>query len=112
MSLRIATMTPANWPRVRSIYEEGVATGLGTFETTAPSWEEWDAAPSHILAWLRARKRSSAGRSEADIETSLLCRCGRSRIHVVALARGRGVGRALLEALIASAEAHGIWTLQ
>ncbi len=52
------------------------------------------------------------GRSEADIETSLLCRCGRSRIHVVALARGRGVGRALLEALIASAEAHGIWTLQ
>ncbi|MGA2154328.1 MAG: N-acetyltransferase family protein, partial [Bryobacteraceae bacterium] len=33
-------------------------------------------------------------------------------IYVAAAARGRGVGRALLEAVIESAESHGIWTLQ
>jgi hypothetical protein len=44
MSVRIDLMSPADWPEVCSIYEEGIATGLGTFETKVPSWEEWDAA--------------------------------------------------------------------
>jgi phosphinothricin acetyltransferase len=46
MNLRIDTMGPADWAAVRSIYEKGIATGLGTFETTAASWEEWTAASS------------------------------------------------------------------
>jgi phosphinothricin acetyltransferase len=33
-------------------------------------------------------------------------------IYVAASARNRGIGRALLLALIDTAEAHGIWTLQ
>ena len=44
MSVRIDLMSPADWLEVRSIYEEGIATGLGTFETKVPSWEEWNAA--------------------------------------------------------------------
>ncbi len=36
----------------------------------------------------------------------------RSGVYVAAVARGRGIGRALLDALIESSEAHGIWTLQ
>jgi ketosteroid isomerase-like protein len=44
ITVRVEPMSPADWPAVRSIYEEGIATGVGTFETAAPSWEEWDAA--------------------------------------------------------------------
>jgi len=42
--MRLEPMAPADWPAVVAIYEEGMATGVGTFETTAPRWEEWDAA--------------------------------------------------------------------
>lgn len=44
MSIRIDLMTPSDWTEVCAIYEEGIATGLGTFETNAPSWDEWNAA--------------------------------------------------------------------
>jgi L-amino acid N-acyltransferase YncA len=33
-------------------------------------------------------------------------------VYVAACKRGQGIGRALLEALIASTEAAGIWTIQ
>ena len=36
-------MQPSDWPAVRAIYEQGLATRQATFETEAPSWEEWDA---------------------------------------------------------------------
>jgi L-amino acid N-acyltransferase YncA len=40
----IAAMSPEEWPAVRAIYEEGIATGDATFETEVPSWAAWDAA--------------------------------------------------------------------
>ena len=33
MDFRIEAMRPEDWPAVKAIYEEGMATGLGTFET-------------------------------------------------------------------------------
>src|ERR1700687_6393023 len=43
-ALAIAQMRPVDWAEVKAIYLEGIATGHATFETDAPSWEEWDAA--------------------------------------------------------------------
>ena len=111
--MHIASLTADDWPAVRAIYEEGLLTGVGTFETAAPSWEEWDQArlphsrlvarEDAVLGWAAlspfSRRRCYAGVAEVGV-------------YVAAAARGRGVGRALLEALIESAEAHGIWTLQ
>lgn len=99
---------------MRAIYEEGIATGQATFETEAPSWEQWDSAhlPSGrlvaregdlVVGWGAlspvSRRQCYAGVAEASV-------------YVGGLARGRGVGRALLEHLIADSEAQGIWTLQ
>jgi phosphinothricin acetyltransferase len=42
--MRLERMQPADWEQVRAIYLQGIATGLATFETEAPSWEAWDDA--------------------------------------------------------------------
>lgn len=113
MSVRIEPMTPADWPEVCAIYEEGIATMLGTFETKVPSWDEWNAArvPHSRLV---ARDGSVLGWAALSPVSKRECYAGVAEvgIYVTASARGRGIGRALLEALIESSEEHGIWTLQ
>ena len=114
MHVLIDELTPADWERVRAIYLEGIATRNATFETEAPSWAEWDAAHHRfarlvacgggtVLGWAAlspvSRRRCYAGVAEVSV-------------YVAEHARGRGIGRALLEAVIAAAERHGIWTLQ
>jgi phosphinothricin acetyltransferase len=108
-------MTAADWPAVRAIYEAGIATGDATFETAAPAWDVWDAAhlPGHrfvardeadgVLGWTAISPYSRRAVYAGVVEVS---------VYVAAAARGRGVGTALLEALIASTEAAGIWTIQ
>lgn len=113
MPLQIETMTERDWPEVRAIYEEGLATGVGSFEIRAPTWEEWDRArlPHSRLV---AREDLVIGWAALSSFSRRACYSGVAEvaIYVAAALRGRGVGRALLQALIASAEAHGIWTLQ
>ena len=113
MNVRINLMNPADWPEVCSIYEEGIATGLGTFETKAPSWDEWNAArlPHSRLV---ARDERVLGWAALSPVSKRACYAGVAEvgIYVAADARGRGIGRALLDALIGSSEANGIWTLQ
>ncbi len=113
--LAIRSMTIADWPAVRDIYEAGIATGDATFETAAPSQEAWDRG--HL-----ANHRLVAHNDAGDIVgwaalSPVSDRCvyggvAENSIYIHPDAQGRGVGRALLERLIASAEAAGIWTLQ
>lgn len=113
MPLQIDTMSESDWPEVSAIYQEGLATGAGTFETQVPTWAEWNAArlPHSRLV---ARADRVIGWAALSPFSRRACYCGVAEvaIYVAAAARGRGVGRALLQALIESAEAHGIWTLQ
>ena len=106
-------MTPGDWPAVRAIYEEGLATGLASFENAAPSWEQWNRArlPHSRLV---ARENAVLGWAALSPVSKRSCYTGVAEVsvYVAAAARGRGAGRALLEALIESAEVHGIWTLQ
>ena len=112
-NILIEPMTPEDWPAVRAIYEEGLATGLGTFETAAPSWEQWHAArlPHSRLV---ARGHSTLGWAALSPVSSRACYAGVAEVglYVTVAARGQGVGRALLRAIVESSERHGIWTLQ
>ena len=114
-SPRVEPMSPGDWPQVRAIYAEGIATGNATFETDAPTWEAWDAA--HVEeARLVARDASGALLGWAAL-TPVSGRCvyagvGDLSVYVAAAARGRGVGRLLLQALIDASERAGLWTLQ
>ena len=106
-------MNPGDWPAVRAIYEEGLATGVGSFEIAAPSWEQWDAArlPHSRLV---VRVQTVVGWAALSPVSPRACYTGVAEVgvYVAAAARGQGVGFALLNAVIESAEAHGIWTLQ
>src|SRR5271170_166494 len=113
MDFRVEAMTAEDWPAVRAIYEEGIGTGVGTFETAAPSWNEWNAArlPHSRLV---ARSDRVLGWAALSPVSKRSCYAGVAEfgVYVTESARGQGVGRALLDALIVSSEANGIWTLQ
>lgn len=110
--MEIRDLRPADWPEVAEIYEDGIRTGNATFETAAPSWEAWDAAHSEhrLVAFLDGRIAGWAALSPAS-ERCCYRGVAEESVYVAAWARGRGVGRALLEELIERSEAAGIWTL-
>ena len=112
--VQIRTMTQDDWPAVGAIYAEGIATGHATFEVHTPSWAEFDAGrlPDHrlvaiddgrVVGWAAVTPTSARDCYAGVVEHS---------VYVGSHTRGRGVGRALMEALIASAERAGIWTIQ
>jgi phosphinothricin acetyltransferase len=107
-------MYQGDWPAVATIYSEGIATGDATFETSVPAFEAWDA--SHLAAPRLVVRRDGqvlAFAGLAPVSARAVYRgVAEVTIYVAAAARGRGVGRRLLEALVEEAEAAGIWTLQ
>jgi L-amino acid N-acyltransferase YncA len=110
----IAEMAPDDWPDVRSVYLDGIAGGQATFETEAPAFDAWDAA-HHPFARLVARQGALiVGWAALAPVSRRACYAGVAEVsvYVAADARGRGVGRLLLEAVIAESERRGIWTLQ
>jgi len=110
--ISIEALLPADWPAVRAIYEEGL--DIGTFEELVPTWEEWD--DGHLV-WPRlvAREHGAVvGWAALAPYSDRSCYRGvaESSIYIARDARGRGVGRALLERLCAEADAAQIWTIQ
>jgi L-amino acid N-acyltransferase YncA len=113
-SLTIDALTAGDWPAVSAIYAEGIETRNATFETEVPSWEEWDAA--HLGAHRLVARRDGIVVAWAAL-SPVSGRCvyrgvAESSIYVGFDARGQGVGRTLLSALVESAEAGGIWTIE
>lgn len=112
---RVVAMTAEHGAAVLAIYQAGLDGGDASFETTTPSWETWDAAHSaehrlvaldpagRVSGWVAVSPASSRCVYAGVVEHS---------VYVDPAARGRGVGLALLQALIASTEAAGIWTIQ
>jgi phosphinothricin acetyltransferase len=113
MGVVIETLRPADWEHVRRIYLDGIATGLASFETEAPSWEDWNAgklAHSRFVARLESRAIAWAALSPVSKRP---CYAGvaEASIYVAAEQRGRGVGKALLHRLVEESECQGIWSL-
>src|SRR6478609_4561620 len=129
-AVTVRPMTAAHAEGVLAVFAEGIATGHATFESAAPTWAAFDAShlPEHrfvaletvpaapggpapggpapaddaVLGWVAASPVSRRAVYAGVVEASL---------YVGAAARGRGVGRALMAALLASAEAGGEWTV-
>jgi L-amino acid N-acyltransferase YncA len=114
-AVKVRPMHESDWPEVRRIYGEGIATGQATFEVEAPDWHRFDASrlASHrlvaetpdggILGWAAVSAVSARPAYSGVVEHS---------IYVSEAARGRRIGSVLLTSLIASTEDAGIWTSQ
>lgn len=112
--LRITPMSPADWPSVRQIYAEGIATGRATFETTVPEWTVWD---KKYLPHPRLVARNGEGALGWAALTPYSARyayrgVAEISIYIAERARGQGVGNALMAALVKESDAAGFWTLQ
>ncbi len=110
--MSIDDLQPEHWPAVARIFEEGL--DEGTFEERVPSWDEWDAGHlasprlvaldgEHVDGWAALAPVSRRECYRGVTENS---------VYVARAARGRGVGRALLEELVRRADAAGVWTIQ
>ncbi|MEU7069789.1 N-acetyltransferase family protein [Streptomyces narbonensis] len=114
-AIALAPMTDDHAPAVMAIYQQGIDEGNATFETGAPPWSAFDTSklPAHrlvaldrqgqVVGWTAVSRVSARPAYAGVVEHS---------VYVSPAARGAGVGRALLEALIVSTEKAGIWTIQ
>jgi L-amino acid N-acyltransferase YncA len=113
--MTITKLLAEHWPAVKAIYEEGIATGNATFQTSAPDWDHWDGA--HF-----AHSRLVALSGEGIVEgwaalspvsaRAVYAGVAEVSVYIAAGCRGRKIGEGLLCMLITESERNGIWTLQ
>ncbi len=112
--MTIRNMKPGDWPQVREIYEEGIATMMATLETKAGTWESWDMGhlskprivmteKEKVLGWTALSPASGRCVYGGVAEVSIYIRLSK---------RGKGIGLSLLQEMIRQSEQQGIWTLQ
>jgi len=101
-----------DWAAVARIFEAGL--DLGTFEDAIPSWESWDARYLAAPRLVARENRTVLGWAALAPYSKRTCYRGvvENSIYVAPEARGRGVGRLLLEELVRRADEAGIWTIQ
>lgn len=114
MTVSIEPLTADHWPDVERIHAAGIATGHATFDTEPPTWQQFDASKlagqrmvaiddKDVVGWVAASPASSRPAYVGVVEHS---------VYIDPAAQGRGVGRLLLRALIASTEDAGIWSIR
>ena len=115
LATSILPLTVGHWPQVEAIYAAGIASGHATFEAEPPAWEVFDAGKlpdqrlvavdpaGRVLGWAAASGVSDRCVYAGVVEHS---------VYVDPTAQGHGIGRLLIDGLIASTEAAGIWTIQ
>jgi len=117
--MKLCPLTSAHWPQAWALYGEAQASARASLPTEAPAWPEWDWAhlphsrlaaveagagkDGPLLGWAALSPLSHRALTRGVAEVSLF---------VAEAARGRGMARQLLEALVTDSEAYGIWTLQ
>jgi L-amino acid N-acyltransferase YncA len=114
MPLHARPATEADVAAIATIYNEGIADRVATFETAPRSAAE-------VAAWLGGRHPVVVVEAEGRVVAWAACSSYRSRacyagvaefsVYVARPERGRGAGRAAMEALLAAAAAAGFWKL-
>lgn len=111
----LRAMEPADWAAVERIYDQGIEDGEATFESETPTWDAFSAGKlpfarfvalddaGMVVGWVAASPISSRPAYRGVVEHS---------VYIDRAARGRGIGRLLLEAFIGAAELEGVWMIQ
>ncbi|MET3026028.1 N-acetyltransferase family protein [Flavobacterium sp. UW10123] len=112
--MEIRKLLVEDWNQVKSIYQKGIDTGNATFQTSAPSWEDWD--QSHLTSCRIVMEENNKVIGWAAL-TPVSSRCvyagvAEVSVYVDPAHSGKGIGLILLNELVRLSEAEGIWTLQ
>jgi L-amino acid N-acyltransferase YncA len=114
MELDVVRMADTDARDVLAIYEEGIAGRQATFETSVPSWEQWNMAHLPECRFVAKSKGIILGWAALSRTSCRPCYAGVAEVsvYVRSAAHGQGIGRALLEKIIAESESAGFWALQ
>lgn len=113
MEYKIINMQKEHWEQVKKIYCDGIETGIATFQSTVPSYEEWDSGHlkicrfvackgEEILGWIALSPTSSRCVYSGVVEVS---------VYISKDVRGCGIGENLIKRLIEEAQENNIWSL-
>lgn len=112
--MTIAYLTETHYPIVKQIYEQGLATGNSTFQTSAPAWSEWNASHMTDCRIVGIENDTIVGWAALTPVSGRCVYAGVAEVSVYVdeQYRGKGYGSKLLQALITESETHNLWTLQ
>ena len=112
--MEIIQMKPDHWPQVKAIYENGIATGHATFQTSAPEWEEWNSAHVKSCRLVAIENDKILGWAALTAVSGRCVYAGVAEVSVYVdeKVRGKGIGSALLYELIRESEEDNYWTIQ
>ena len=113
-AVTIKPLQKEHWEQVKQIYESGIATGIATFETTAPSWEKWNDVHLTFARLVAVDNNEVVGWAALSPVSSRCVYGGVAEVsvYVADKHKGKGIGKLLLQKLIKESESNGIWTLQ
>ncbi|KUJ59916.1 phosphinothricin acetyltransferase [Flavobacteriaceae bacterium CRH] len=112
--MEIRNLMVTDWEYVRLIYEKGINTGNATFQTSTPSWDDWN--ESHLSSCRIVSESNGLITGWAAL-TPVSSRCVYAGVAEVSVYvdpehSGKGIGLALLNKLVSLSEIENIWTLQ
>ena len=107
-------MTPSDWGAVSTIYAEGIATGLATFETSLPAYDCWNSAHMQSCRFVAIQNNTIVGWAALSPVSSRCIYGGIAEVsvYIAENSRGMGIGKLLMIQLITESETEGLWTLQ
>ena len=109
-SIRVEPMRGRDAEAVLRIYGEGIATGIATFDTTVPTWEDWDAGHRPDCRFVARIEGQVVGWTALAAYSSRAVYAGVAweSVYVATAARGQGIGAALLARLVPASERAGV----
>ena len=111
----IRNLEPQDWPAIREIYVQGIATGNATLEISPPEWEVWDQSHVQDLRYVVISESGEIAGWAALTPVSGRCvyaGVAEVSVYVGSDFRGQKIGDTLLKHLIEQSEKSGYWTLQ
>lgn len=112
---QIRPFVKMDFPCVKEIYQQGIDTGLATFQTEAKDWDDWDQSILHHCRLVAVNESNRiTGWAALSSVSNRCCYAGVAEVtvYVSQEARGYGAGKQLLDALVKCSEGHGYWTLK
>jgi len=112
--MEIRALVPSDAAAVLGIFADGITYGHATFETEPGTWDNWDARFAPTCRLIAVDKGQALGWAALSPTSKrpIYAGVGEVSLYIAEAARGQGVGKALMAALINASEEAGFWTLQ